>query len=228
MNRWVSSLSAAVALAGLALVACERKPSPFVPDVVPDSPPAKLPTSGKKCVVHLHGKGGSGAPATVVGDVTHLRPAGNDVGWSGRQWVYFPAARLAEVRAIVVRATTDAACGRVVVHGFSNGAAAAAKLYCRGESLGDTVVGYVIDDPVPDHGVEPCRPRAGTKLALYSTGALSQAKDGWDCASADWTCEGGSAIGLPRYAAALKVAVRPSPSTKHEEHPSPPEERDWW
>ncbi len=164
-NGRVASATVIALYLTMSVVACRRsgRAAPFTPDVVPESPAAVLPTSGKKCVVHLHGKGGAGA-----------------------------------------------------------------KLYCRGEAFGDTVVGYVIDDPVPDHGVEPCRPRAGTKLALYSTGALANATDGWDCTSADWTCEGDSTIGITRYAGALRTPVVPSPNHAHEANAAPPEETSWW
>lgn len=39
-----------------------------------------------------------------------------------------------------------AGCSSVIVHGFSNGASAAASLFCGGETFGRRVEGYLIDD----------------------------------------------------------------------------------
>ena len=98
-------------------------------------------------------------------------------------------------RNIVANDVAAGGCGRVIVYGFSNGAAFAAKLYCRGETFGGTVVGYVIDDPVVDHAVEGCA-RPPVKVVLYWTGDID-VPDGWQCG--DWTCEGGSTIGIANY-----------------------------
>ena len=114
------------------------------------------------------------------------------------------------------------------MHGFSNGASAAAKLYCRGEDFGGTVSGYIVDDPVTDHAVDACKPAPGAKLRLYWTGGLGQAVDGFACAPSDWTCEGGTTIGIERYSRALGVAWAPSMHRDHREHASPPEYSSWW
>lgn len=191
--------------------------------------PAKpIPTvPGKRCVVHLHGKSGTGGPTTEKGGVTHLRPTGNADGWGGKQWLYFPDDAYAVVKGTVKASIASAGCDKVVVHGFSNGAAAAAKLFCRGERFDDHVVGYVIDDPVVDHGVDGCKPDAKAKVKLYWTGGLANAVDGWSCKEADWTCEGGTTIGIARYAALLGTSQTPSIHKKHAEYFDPPEYSAW-
>lgn len=182
---------------------------------------------GKRCVLHLHGKSGNGGPTTESGGVTHLRPTGNAEGWNGRQWMYFPDAEYAAVRSIVQATIAASGCDKVVVHGFSNGAAAAGKLFCRGERFGGHVVGYVVDDPVPDHGVDGCRTDSGAKVKLYWTGANAHAVDGWSCKDADWTCEGGATIGIEKYGAALGAPVTPSIHKTHQEYGAPPEYAEW-
>jgi hypothetical protein len=186
------------------------------------------PVPGGKCVVHLHGKSGAGARPRGAGSVTHLRPSGNAPGWGGRQWLYFPESGYQEVRSLVARAIEESGCGQVIVHGFSNGAAAAAKLFCRTERFRDTVVGYIVDDPVPDLAVEGCRPPPGVKLRVYWTGGLDNATDGWPCSSRDWTCEGGTTIGIARYTMLLGTTAAPSIHTKHQEYGAPPEYMSWW
>lgn len=81
------------------------------------------------------------------------------------------AARFAEAKQVVRRAIVDQRCERVVIAGFSNGAAFAAKLMCRGESFGNTVIGFVLADPVPDRVVDKCRPSpltAGRRYVCHS------------------------------------------------------------
>jgi pimeloyl-ACP methyl ester carboxylesterase len=192
-------------------------------------PPIPLlpPAADKKCVVLLHGKGGNAGAGSVAGDVEYLRPGGNAPGWNGREWRYFPEAGYEQVRATVAAALDAAGCGHAVVQGFSNGAAAGAKLYCRGEDFGGRVRGYVVDDPVPDSGVVGCRPRSGVLLRLYWTGGLAIATDGWSCATQDWTCEGGRTIGIARYARELGADAVPSIHTTHTQYESPPEIAAW-
>jgi pimeloyl-ACP methyl ester carboxylesterase len=189
--------------------------------------PILPPGADKKCVVKLHGKGGGAQPGSVASDVEYLHPGGNDSGWGGREWRYFPEVRYQQVRATVAVALDAAGCGRALVQGFSNGAAAAAKLYCRGEDFGGRVLGYVIDDPVPDSGVLGCQPRAGTQLRLYWTGGLAIATDGWLCATQDWTCEGGRTIGIARYARELGTEAVPSIHSTHAQYEAPPEITAW-
>jgi hypothetical protein len=221
-HKYSSLVAAAVCLAPAVLSSCSRGSSGSAEI---DKP---IPTvAGKRCVVHLHGKSGKGGPTTETGGVTHLSPTGNADGWGGRQWLYFPDSEYATVRSIVQGTIASAGCDKVVVHGFSNGAAAAAKLFCRGERFDGHAVGYVIDDPVVDHGVDGCNKDSGAKVKLYWTTGLSNAVDGWSCKEADWTCEGGTTIGIEKYAAALGVPATPSVNQKHEVYPTPPEYAEW-
>ena len=179
-----------------------------------------------RCLVRLHGKGGTGAEPFTDGGVAVLAPTGNADGWGARQWSYFPDEAYDAARARVADAVEP--CARVIINGFSNGAAFAAKLYCRGETFGGRVVGMVVDDPVTDSAVVGCRPNASVALTLYWTGALEKtAPPGWDCAKADWTCEGGSTIGIAAYATALGTDARPSPFDEHKWYLDAPELAAW-
>ncbi len=121
-------------------------------------------------------------------------------------------------------AIDGAGCGRVIVVGFSNGGAFAAKLYCRGENFDGRLARVIVDDPVTDHAVEGCAPAAGVRVTLYWTGALEgQAQPGWNCAAADWTCEGGSTIGIGAYAGALGTSAKRSIMSGHAAYADPPE-----
>ena len=199
-------------------------PTP-VPDPSPaPPPPAPVPSTGKPCIVSLHGKGGGGQGEWTGSDgVRHSFPAGNAAGWDGRQWLYYPESGYQAARNIVANDVAAGGCERVIVYGFSNGAAFAAKLYCRGETFGGTAVGYVIDDPVVDHAVEGCA-RPPVRVVLYWTGGIDQ-PDGWPCG--DWTCEGGSTIGIARYEAAVGLARKPSIHSTHQQYVDPPELHSW-
>ena len=214
----------AVLVAGLLVSACSRDGAATV---VAQAAPILPASADKKCVLFLHGKGATAMPSSAAGDVEFLRPGGNGTGWGGREWRYFPRDRYEELRGALSGALDAAGCGRVVVQGFSNGAAAAAKLYCAGENLGGRVIGYIADDPVPDAGVVGCKPQAGMPVRLYWTGALSTATDGWSCATLDWTCEGGKTIGMERYARELGTVGAPSIHSTHVEYASPPEVAAW-
>ena len=99
-----------------------------------------------------------------------------------------------------------------------------AALYCAGESFGGRLSLAIIDDPVTDHAVEGCTPAPGVAVALYWTGALAgQAPAGWNCAIADWTCAGGTSMGIDGYAAALHASVPSSPMGAHTPYLDPPE-----
>ena len=186
------------------------------------------PATRGPCVILLHGKGGSGSPTVRTGAYATVSPTGNAAGWGGRQWQYFPDADYSSARRAVADAIDREGCDRVVLKGFSNGAAFAAKLYCRSETFNGRVVGVVVDDPVTDRAVEGCAPAPGVRLALYWTGALEgQAQPGWACATADWTCERGSTIGIRAYAAALGVAPSPSPNREHAPFVDAPEPATW-
>jgi hypothetical protein len=196
----------------------------------PPSTEASPPPGGLRCIVRLHGKGGGGSGTRPLGDdLVEIGPSGNGSAWGGREWRYFPQSAYASARATVASAIDAAGCGRVVIDGFSNGGAFAAKLYCRGETFGGRLVGVVVDDPVADHGVEGCAAAGGVRIALYWTGALDGTSlPGWNCAEQDWTCEGGTTIGIDAYQAALGVTRRPSVHGTHAWFQEPPELRSWW
>lgn len=191
------------------------------------------PTSGRptsagagRCLVRLHGKGGSGADTAREGGVTVIAPTGNSDGWGAEQWLYFPDDEYQDARQIVVDSIDG--CGEVIVNGFSNGASFAASLYCHGETFDGRLVGVVVDDPVTDHAVDGCGPDPSVDVTLYTTGALeATATPGWSCADGDWTCEGGETIGIDAYAAALGAEARPSPFTEHEWYLDAPEVSAW-
>ena len=185
-------------------------------------------TSGDdtRCLVRLHGKGGTGRDTVSGGDVTVIAPTGNSDGWGGRQWLYFPAAEYDAAREIVADSVTG--CEQIIVDGFSNGASFAASLYCHGETFDGRLVGVVVDDPVTDHAVDGCTPDPAVPITLYWTGALERtATRGWDCAEGDWTCEGGETTGIAAYAEALATEPLQSPFDEHEWYVDAPETRAW-
>jgi hypothetical protein len=181
-----------------------------------------------RCVVRLHGKGGSGGDTYEADRVTQVFPTGNADGWGARQWIYFPDDSYRAARDIVAAAATGGGCDAFVIDGFSNGAAFAAKLYCRGETFDGRLLGVVIDDPVPDNGTAGCAPSPDVRGALYWTTALGpQSRPGTDCEPIDWTCEGGTMVGIEAYAAALGLEVQASPHTEHEWYFDAPELSTW-
>lgn len=183
-------------------------------------------TAAVPCVVRLHGKGGDGTATTSAAGRLEVSPRGNSAAWGGWQWLYFPDAAYAAATAVVANAIDANGCTRVVIVGFSNGAAFTAKLACRNVTFGGTVVGYVIDDPVPDHGTDVCS--RALPAVLYWTGALAgTAQPGWSCALGDWTCEGGTTIGIAATASHLSLAVTASPNTTHSPYVNPPEIAAW-
>jgi hypothetical protein len=198
------------------------------PPVQAEAAPAGV--DGAPCIVRLHGKGGGPGGTEQLGDgVLEVEPGGNAAGWGGRQWLYFPESGYAAARAIVQQSIDEAGCGPVVLYGFSNGGAFAAKLYCRGETFGGRVRGVVIDDPVVDNAVNGCGPARGVRVALYWTGGLeATAQPGWDCGSGDWTCEGGTTIGIDAYQGALGVSRKQSPNSSHAPYWNAPELNAWW
>jgi hypothetical protein len=181
---------------------------------------------GTRCLVRLHGKGGSGSDTVVDGEVTVISPTGNSEGWGARQWLYFPEDEYAAARQIVADSVDG--CGQIIVNGFSNGASFAAALYCQGETFDGRLVGVVIDDPVPDHAVDGCAPDPAVAVTLYSTGALdATATPGWSCSEGDWTCAGGETIGIEAYAEALGTAILESPFDVHQWYVDAPETTAW-
>ena len=217
--------AAVAALAGLlALTACGGDDDDAAPPESSAAAPASV--ADGRCLVRLHGKGGGGAATVTEGDVTVVSPTGNADGWGGRQWLYFPDDEYDAARGIVADAV--AGCDEIIVNGFSNGGAFAAKLYCRGESFDGRLVRVVVDDPVVDSGVESCAPDPAVAVTLYWTGALdATAQPGWECAEADWTCEGGTTIGIDAYASALATDVLDSPHDDHQWYLDAPELSQW-
>ena len=178
--------------------------------------------------MRLHGKGGSGIATSTSDGTTVITPTGNASGWGGRQWLYFPDTNYAQARNIITNAIDTNNCGRVIINGFSNGAAFAAKLYCRGETFSGRLIGVVVDDPVPDNAVANCARPTGVRLTLYWTGALTNtAKPGWNCAEQDWTCEGGTTIGIDAYQTALGTTRKKSPNSDHQWYQGAPELSAW-
>jgi len=179
-----------------------------------------------RCLVRLHGKGERGDETVVKDGVSVVSPDGNAAGWGGRQWLYFPDDEYTAALKVVEDAI--AGCRQVIINGFSNGGSFAAKMYCRGETFGGRLVRVVIDDPVVDAGVAGCSPDPSVGLTLYWTGALeAQAKPGWNCKKADWTCEGGRTVGIDAYAAALGIQPKASPFKEHQWFLDAPELSDW-
>lgn len=173
-------------------------------------------------------QGQPGADAASRDGYVQISPTGNADGWGGRQWLYFPDDRYAEAVGIVRSAIDATGCSDVVVHGFSNGAAFAASMYCHGETFDGRLRGVIVDDPVPDHGADSCSPGAGVDVAVYWTEGLdAQATPGAACGPMDWTCQGDSLIGIGAYAAALGTGVQRSPNTTHAPMDEPPEVRAW-
>ena len=186
------------------------------------------PVTADECVVWLHGRGDRGQAPVVDRGVAHLSPAGNGEWEGGRQWLYATASDLAAATTVVTEAIESAECDRVVLHGFSNGAAFAAKLYCRGSDFDGRLRGVVIDDPVTDASVDGCSPSDRVDAVLYWTTALeSQAPAGTACDTIGWTCEGPTVIGVDAYAAALGLPITPSVHVEHRPYPDPPPIAVW-
>lgn len=208
----------------------EMQVVPTTVQVAPPGEPAPVakasaaPAAEKACVVRMHGKGGGGAATVVAFGISVVMPTGNANGWGGRQWLYEVEGDYRTARGVVVGAVDDEGCTRIIIDGFSNGAAFAAKLYCRGETFGGRLARVIIDDPVTDHAVEGCAPARAVVVTLYWTGALAGlSQPGASCAPADWTCAGGSTIGIDAYATALRTPIKQSPMTGHVPYPGPPE-----
>jgi pimeloyl-ACP methyl ester carboxylesterase len=215
-----------VIAAGAVSVACgggdeSSSPSPSSPS--PSSSATAPSAQAERCTVLLHGKGETGAAPTVAGDVATLRPTGNADGWGGRQWLYDDD-RYDEARAIVADAIGGAGCRQAIVGGFSNGGAFAARLACAGDDFDGIVVGYVVDDPVPDTSTASCTRSEAMPVTVFWTGALdSTATPGQSCADIDWTCLGGSLVGIDAFAAGLGAEVTPSPLRSHEPYLDAPQ-----
>ena len=68
----------------------------------------------------------------------------------------------------------------------------------------------------------------GVNVAVYWTGGLAgQSQPGTSCEPMDWTCQGGSLVGIEAYAAAMSTPVLASTNTSHSPMDEPPEIREW-
>lgn len=190
--------------------------------------PVEETVSADDCIVRLHGKGGTGASTEVVNDVAIVSPTGNGEAWDAHQWEYASAEALSAATGIVATAIDAVGCSAVSIHGFSNGGSFAAKLACSGEDFGSKLRGVVVDDPVTDLSSADCAPAGGVEMALYWTGALAAtAPAGTNCGDIDWTCEGGSTLGIEAYARALGTPVQASPHDDHRWNVDAPEPEEW-
>ncbi|MBX7100879.1 MAG: hypothetical protein K1X89_24405 [Myxococcaceae bacterium] len=191
-----------------------------------------LPT-GPRCLVLLHGRSGTGAPTQTVSGYRVVMPDGNQAyGGGGLVWIYFPASEYAAMAA-GVRAAIPADCGRIVLRGFSNGASAAAKLFCRGETFGGRLLGVIVDDPVMDDGTQGCAPGAKVPVEVYATGALPAGP--YQCSSNGFTCEGGEVVSASTYVSRLgsTASLHASDQSAHACYGGtctglPPQATGWW
>lgn len=97
-------------------------------------------------------------------------------------------------------------CGPTLVRGASNGAAFAAKLYCRGETFENRVWGFFIDDPVMDEGVLNCAPSPNfTKVQFIHSrqlvGDAAATSPNFRCTNVvgQWYCENDKTMTLSQY-----------------------------
>jgi hypothetical protein len=180
-----------------------------------------------RCIVRLHGAGGGGQPTMVWGGVADVMPNGNgQLTAGGLLWDYDGADDLAEAREIVEQAV--APCDAIMLDGFSNGAAFAARLYCLGENFDGRLLRVVVDDPVTDASVADCAPDPSVAVALYWTGGLAPiSAPGTDCSGTEHVCLGGTMLGIDAFAEALGVEPIPSIYTDHQWHWYAPELADW-
>lgn len=147
--------------------------------------------SGKRCVINLHGKGGSGGATYTSGGITFISPTGNGDGggWGPAHWEYPSESNYQAALSIIVNAANSQSCGQIALIGFSNGAAMAAKMYCRGYTFNGKLLGVIVDDPVPDQTVASCSPGSGVSLRLVQSNDMLWLTDGAACPGG-WTCQG--------------------------------------
>lgn len=181
----------------------------------------------ERCIVRLHGASGGGQPTAVWGGVADVMPNGNgELAAGGLLWDYDEDADYDAARAIVEEAVEP--CEAIILDGFSNGAAFAATMLCRGETFDGRLQRVVIDDPVTDGGVADCAPEPSVDVVLYWTGALDDTSlPGTDCRDAEFVCLGGTMLGIEAYAEALGVEPLPSVHTEHAWYWNAPELADW-
>jgi hypothetical protein len=145
------------------------------------------PISGRRCELWLHSAGGGGGSSYVdsEGDLV-LRPQSTKSDGSAynfweydgpHNYAYDPGVNSSEVASynrIVNQLTSTLSsngCGATVVLGQSAGGGLAAKMYCRGETLGNRAFAFIVDDPVIDNGVRNtggCKPGATVKHSQFT------------------------------------------------------------
>jgi len=224
-RRVAQRIATVMACAGLSIAAVGCAGAGDEADDGPITQPSSPAVTAGDCVVRLHGKSESGAPTVVDGDgVARVAPNGNERDGSGYKWIYFPDQSYVAARTVVTDSIARFGCERLVLGGFSNGAAFATKLYCSGDDLGAPIVGVVIDDPVPDNSAAGCSPLDEAPVTLFWTGALTAtAQPGWDCDEGGWICDGGTTIGIDQFAADLGTTITASPFTDHVANVDAPE-----
>lgn len=216
-------------VAGGGLVACGDDDDAAAPTAPTSAAATSAETTitADRCLVRVHGRSERGTPAQLRDGYVELAPDGNGDYGDGYEWRYADPDDFRAARSVLEEAITASECRRVVLNGFSNGAAFTAKLACAGETFGDTLVGVVIDDPVPDAAVIDCSPAPDVQIALYWTGGLADATPGASCNDLGWTCEGDELLGIDAYAAAIGVEAQPSPFDEHRWHRDAPELVRW-
>ncbi len=177
------------------------------------------PPSGVRCVLSLHGRGGSGA-AFDFGEFENRDPNGNLFDGGGYAWRYDSSSvwegadpdGTGYISGKQIITDNIEGCGQVIIHGFSNGGGYAAALWCRSESFGGRVIGYIIDDPELNGMTDNCQRPTTIKAIVYWTGAL----EGW---LGMFPSQIESGVGFP---------VTPSIHSGHSAYSNPPEVSSWW
>ena len=183
----------------------------------------------EQCLVRVHGRSDTGSPPKMVDGHAELAPDANEAfDGGGRVWIYDTEESADAARDQVLEVIDAAECERVVLHGFSNGAAFVAALVCDGESFDGRLVGAVVDDPVTDDSSPDCAPADGVATAVYWTGGLTEGVAGASCEELGWTCAGGDElVGIDEFAERLGAEVQPSPFDEHRPYLEAPELTDW-
>ncbi len=223
-RRLVST--AAGTLAVLALVACGGDDGGSDAAAPPPSAPATADVQAERCLVRLHGRSERGADPEDRGSHAEVAPTGNGRAGDGFEWRYDSDDTYGVALEAVVGWVDAVGCDHVVLNGFSNGGGFAGALLCRGETLGGRLAGVVIDDPVPDDAVDGCTPGPDVEVALYWTGALTEAEAGVRCDDIGFTCGGDELLGIEAYAEALGVPAQASPYDEHRWYREAPELAD--
>lgn len=189
--------------------------------------PEDTDLTADRCLVRLHGRSDTGADPVEHSDHVELSPTGNGRAGEGHQWLYDNVDHQSQATDRVEAWIDRVGCTDVVLYGFSNGAAFAGWLYCSGESFKGRLRGVVVDDPVTDEAVEGCEPPDGVPVALYWTGALTEAQAGTACDDIGFTCYGDLILGTDAYAEALGATPQPSPHDSHLPYRDAPELLEW-